>query len=97
MTAERVDWFAGLSMEERAIVQRLTDVVCQSIHREACAPYVGGDHPVGGAHLPCEYNLRHGREVWMAADVVALRSLVMVYEPVYESVREKSAALGLPA
>ena len=91
----REDWFGAMSKEERAVIVRLTEVVCESIHREVCDPYVGGDHLWGGAHLPCEYNLGHGRAVWMAADIAALRGLVMVYRPVYEQVVEVGRDLPL--
>lgn len=92
MTDKR-DWFIGMSKDEREVVIRLTEVVIASIHREVCEPYVGGDHEPGGAHLPCEWNMRHGLAVWEAKDVTELRSLLMVYRPVYEIVREKAAML----
>lgn len=46
-------------------VRRLTDIIVAAIHREVCEPYVNGDHEAGGAHLPCEYNLRYGAEVYL--------------------------------
>jgi hypothetical protein len=47
------------------IVVQLTNIIVAAIHREVCDPYVGGDHEAGGAHLPCEYNLRYGGEVYL--------------------------------
>lgn len=48
-------------------VRALTDIICDSIHREVCETNVvtADGHGVGGAHQACEWNARHGGAAWL--------------------------------